>query len=65
MGYLQLAGGGTVAKREIDLGAIIGPRWLLPELYFDVDTATLYRGPANTGYDFKVVDAVIYYKEKP
>lgn len=52
-----------VAKREVDLGSVIGPRWLLPDLYFDVETATLYIGPEKTGYEFMVIDSVIYYKE--
>lgn len=54
-----------MARREVDLGSIMGPRWLLPELYFDAETSSLYRGPENTGYEFVVVDSVIYYKEKP
>ena len=35
-----------------------------PDLYFDVETATLYIGSSPVGYDFLVEDGNLYYKER-
>lgn len=35
-----------------------------PDLLFDPATATLYIGDTNSGYDFIVDGATLYYKER-
>lgn len=40
------------------------PRGDPPDLFFDPETATLYIGKPNVGYDFVVVDGTLYYKER-
>ena len=40
------------------------PRVAPPDLLFDIETATLYIGQPNIGYDFVVENATLYYKER-
>ena len=40
------------------------PRVSPPDLLFDIETATLYQGKPNVGYDFVVDGAILYYKER-
>lgn len=40
------------------------PKYDLPALYFDPETASLYIDKSKVGYDFIVVDSCLYYKER-
>lgn len=40
------------------------PRAAPPDLLFDIETATLYQGKPNVGYDFLVDGVTLYYKER-
>lgn len=40
------------------------PKLPPPKFYFDPETATIYMGKPAVGYDFKVADGRIYYKER-
>ena len=40
------------------------PKYDLPVLYFDPETAALYIGKSPVGYDFIVIDGRLYYKER-
>lgn len=53
-----------MAKREMDLGPIIEPSWILPKLYFDPVMAELWQGAEGTGYEFKIENADLYYRVK-
>lgn len=40
------------------------PKLPPPSFYFDPETASLYMEKPVVGYDFKVVDGKLYYKER-
>lgn len=40
------------------------PREPPPDLFFDTETSTLYMGKQSVGYEFVVVDSILYYRER-